>query len=99
MDIDFLGATGCGQFRCCQHMVFVAVNAARRQQAHDVNGLAIGYGFIDGVAQGFVALELAVFEVFVDTGQALVHHPAGAEVHVAYFRVTHLALRQAYKHA
>src|SRR5690554_8083901 len=63
-----------------------------------MDGLAAGNGLVDGAAQGAVFLKPASFEVVVDTGQALVYNPAGAEIHMADFRVVYLALGQAHEH-
>ncbi len=98
MDVNFFGATGCSQLSGRQNMIFMAVDAARRQQAHQVYGLVIGNSLVDGVAKGLILLEIAIFEIFVDARQALIHHAAGAEIHMAHFGVTHLALGQANKH-
>jgi hypothetical protein len=45
-DRFFCTALG-GQFNHRHDVIFVAVNAASREQAHDVNGFASSNGFID----------------------------------------------------
>jgi len=60
-----------------------------------MQGLSVIPGAICRLAQDFVAEKAAIGDVLVDPGQALVNHAAGAKVHVAYFRITHLAIRQA----
>ena len=77
----------------------MAVNATLRQQAQNMHGLAIGDGFVDGGAKGRVFEKLAVADRLGDTGEVLLHHAAGAEVHVADFGVAHLPVRQTDIHA
>ncbi|MOA43450.1 hypothetical protein D3C78_1656080 [compost metagenome] len=77
----------------------MAVNTTIRQQAHEVHGLASGNGLVHGCADGRVLEELAVADGFGHAGEVLVHHAAGAEVHMADFRVAHLPVRQADVHA
>jgi hypothetical protein len=55
--------------------------------------------FIDSGADGRVLEELAVADRFGHACEVLIHHAAGAEVHVADFGVAHLAIRQADVHA
>ncbi len=99
MQVDLLGAALEGQFGHGHEVVLVAVYAAVGQQAHEVHGLAGGDGFIDGRADGRVLEELAVADRFGHAGEVLIDHSSGAEVHVADFRVAHLAVRQAHIHA
>ncbi|MNC47129.1 hypothetical protein D3C75_961740 [compost metagenome] len=73
----------------------MAVDATRGHQAHDVYRFACLHGLVDGAGQRCVGEEVTVFDLFIQTGQVLIHDAAGAEVHVTDFRVTHLAIRQA----
>jgi hypothetical protein len=45
--------------------------------------------------QGFQLRHLALTDGFVDPGEALVNHPAGADIEVTDFRISHLAFGQA----
>ena len=76
-------------------MILMAVNAAIRQQAHDVYSLARCDSFIDCRANGRVFEKLAITDRLSDASEILIHHAACAEVHVAHFGVAHLAIRQA----
>lgn len=64
-----------------------------------MNGAATLDGFINRGTENLVLLESTFFQILVDTGEALIDHAPCAQVHVANFRVTHLPLRQPYKHA
>jgi hypothetical protein len=64
-----------------------------------MHGFAGGNGFVHGGADGRVLEELAVADRFGHASEVLIHHAAGAEVHVADFGVAHLAVRQADVHA
>ena len=99
MQVDFFSAALVGQFGHGDQVILVAVNAAIGQQAHEVHGFAGSDGFIHSGADGRVLEELAVADRFGHAGEVLIHHAAGAEVHVADFGVAHLAVRQADVHA
>ena len=58
-------------------------------------GGVLSDGFVDGGAEHGILLQFTVFDGFVDAGKALIHHTAGAEVHVPHFGVAHLAIGQA----
>ena len=77
----------------------MAVNTTIGQQAQDVHGLACSHGLVDRGANGRVFKELAIADGFGDTGEILIHHAAGAQVHVADLGVAHLAVRQTDIHA
>ena len=49
---------------------------------------------VDGVGERFIREERAGADCAVDAGIFLVHHPPGAEVEMADFRIAHLAGRQ-----
>lgn len=55
-------------------MIFVAVNAASREQTHDVNGLASSNGFINRATQRWVGEEGAFFDFNVQTRQVLIRY-------------------------
>ncbi|VTR18870.1 Uncharacterised protein [Serratia fonticola] len=95
MQVNRFGSALCGQFDHRQDMFFMAVDATRGHQAHDVYRFACLHGLVDGAGQRCVGEEVTVFDLFIQTGQVLIHDAAGAEVHVTDFRVTHLAIRQA----
>jgi len=99
VQVDLVGAALERQFGHGDQVVLVAVDATVRQQAHDVHGLAGGDCFIYRRAEGRVLEELAIADRFGDTGEVLIDHSSGAEIHVADFRVAHLAIRQAHVHA
>jgi len=60
-----------------------------------VHGLAGSHCFIYRRANSRVLKELAIADRFGHACEVLIHHSSGAEVHVADFRVAHLAVRQA----
>lgn len=69
VQINFIrAALGC-QFNHRHDVVFVAVDAARRHQAHDMHGFARGDGFIDRAGQYRVGEEGAFFDFNVRAGQ------------------------------
>ncbi len=99
MDIDFLrAALGC-HFSGRQYVVFMAVNAAGGKQAHQVHSTVAADGFINGGAKYGIFRKTTFFYIFVDACQALINHPASAQVHVPNLGITHLSLGQADKHA
>ena len=57
--------------------------------------LAVGDGLVHGTSQRRIIEERTVLDRLVDAGEALVHHPAGAQVHMAHFGIAHLSVRQA----
>ena len=50
---------------------------------------------VNAAAQDLVFKEVAIFYGFGYSREVLVYHPACTEVHVANFRIAHLAVRQA----
>ncbi|MNZ59880.1 hypothetical protein D3C78_779330 [compost metagenome] len=99
VQVDVLSTALEGQFGHGDQVVMVAVHAAIGQQAHEMHGFAGGDGFVHGRADGRVLEELAVADRFGDASEVLIHHAAGAEVHVTDFGVAHLAIRKADVHA
>ena len=86
-------AGGLGRADQRMNVVFMTVNAAVGQQAHDVQRRVLGLG--DRRAQHRVGGETAVLDVAVDAADVLLHHAAGADVQMADFRVAELAGGQA----
>ncbi|MND93237.1 hypothetical protein D3C80_854180 [compost metagenome] len=99
MQVDVLSAALEGQFGHGNQVILVAVYAAIGQQAHEVHGFSGGDRFVHGSADGRILEELAVADRFGDASEVLIHHAAGAEVHVTDFGVAHLAIRKADVHA
>ena len=89
-------AFAAGQFDHGEQVVFVAVHAARRQQAEQVQGAGGGPGGAAGGHELGVFEEAAVFDGGVHAREVLVDDAAGADVHVAHFGIAHLAVRQAH---
>lgn len=77
----------------------MAVHAAIRQQAENVNGLAGTGCLVHGAGEHRVLEELAIADGFGDAGEVLVDDAAGPQVHVTDFGVAHLPVRQADIHA
>ena len=94
VDIDLLHAPLLGHIQDAEDVGDVAVHAAVGKQAHDVQGLAIGLGVLDGLDIDLVFKELAGLDLLGDLRQDLEHHAAGADVGVTHLGVAHLALRQ-----
>ncbi|MNJ53783.1 hypothetical protein D3C77_491930 [compost metagenome] len=99
MQVDFLGTALGGKLGHGHQVVLVAVHAAIGEQAKDVHGLAGTDSLVDRATQHRVFEELAVLDRLGHPGEVLVHHAAGAEVHVADLGVAHLPVRQADVHA
>ena len=95
MQIDFFRTALGGQFNHRHDVIFVAVNAARREQAHNMNGLACGNGFIYRSGERWVGKECTFFDFNVQARQVLINDTACAQVNVTHFRVAHLTIRQA----
>ena len=73
-------------------VVLVRMHAAGRHQAHDVDGAAARFHFRGEGGERAVGCERAVGDRLVDARQVLHHDAAGAEIHVADFRIAHLPL-------
>ena len=78
------------------HMVDVRMHAAIAQQTNEVQGLVVGNSVLKRLHQRGHLAQLALADGFADAHQLLVYHAAGPNVHVAYFRIAHLPLGQAY---
>ncbi|KEP73238.1 hypothetical protein HR12_15970 [Microbacterium sp. SUBG005] len=70
------------------------MNAARREQTHNVNGLACGNGFINRSGERWVGKECTFFDFNVQARQVLINDTARTQVNVTHFRVAHLTIRQ-----
>ena len=84
------------QARQRRHMGLMGMDAAGREQAHQMAATSRGLQLGDEVEQSGVAGELAGADGGVDARQLLHHHPAGADVHMADLGIAHLALGQAH---
>ena len=94
MHLHIHGAAPFGQTQERENMLLVGMHAARRQQAHDLQAFAPGFGGINGRQQGRIFIEAAVFDGGIDAGKVLIDDAAGADIHVADLGVAHLPVRQ-----
>ncbi len=60
---------------------------------------AISNGFVDSATQHAILEEITIVNRFSDTRKILINHAASANVHVANFRVAHLAIWKANRHS
>ena len=95
MHDDILQAVFVCQPQQCEQVLFMAVNAAVRQQAQQMQAFAAGLGLVYRCQQVRIAEEVAGFDVVIDARNILAHDPPGTDVQVADFRVAELVLRQA----
>ena len=79
-----------------RHVILVRMNAARRDEPHQVAAAPAFTQPPDEREEGRVAGKRAVGHGVVDAGQVLQNDPACADGHVPDLRVPHLTLRQAY---
>src|SRR5687768_7323694 len=77
------------------HMALLAVNTAVSEKPHQVKPASLSSGRSQGIQKNLVVMKLALVDVLVNQGKVLINDPAGAENHVAYFRVAHLTVRKA----
>ena len=95
VDIDLFQAFILGHPQELIHVVQAAVHAAVGGEAHQVEFLAALFHIVVG------GLDLRILQKFVlpagdvDLHQVLIHYASGAQVHVTYLGITHLAVRQA----
>ena len=99
MDDDVLHALALRHFQQRVDVRDVAVHAAVRDEPEEVQCGAFAGRLLHRREQGFIFKEAAVFDILRDAGQILVDDPAGAHVHVADFRIAHLAVRKAHMQA
>ena len=76
-------------------MILVGMHAAGRGETHQVAGAAVLLEGGEHVGQQRIARQRPVFDRRVDARQLGHRDPAGAEIHVAHFRIAHLPLGQA----
>ena len=69
----------------------VAVDAAVRQQAHEVQGLVVFARFIHGPDERFLAQQFTGFDIPGNLHQLLVDDTPGADVEMTHLRVAHLS--------
>ena len=77
-----------------EQMALVAVHAIWRNQPDEMQRGVARLAALDGIDERPLFEEISVVDAFVDAGQVLVHHSAGAHRHVADFRIPHLPGRQ-----
>ena len=85
VQIDFFRTALSGQFYHRHDVIFVAVNTARREQTHNVNGLACGNGFINRSGERWVGKECTFFDFNVQARQVLINDTARTQVNVTHF--------------
>src|SRR5690606_38846145 len=90
VQVDVCGATAGSRFDHGHQVILMTVHATIGEQPHDVYGLIGGHGLVHGRVDRLIGEEFAVANGLGDAGKVLVHHAAGAEVHVADFGVAHL---------
>ncbi len=76
-------------------MCLVGMHASIGEQAEQMQATATGAGVFHGVEQDGVGEELSVLDHEFDAGAVHVNDPAGADVEVSDFAVTHLSVGQA----
>ena len=96
MDVDARDAPGRRQRHHRGQLALMAVHAARRQEAHDMQRTAAGHRGGDGRGQHWIAREFARGDRMVDAREVLVDDATGADVEMTDLRVAHLALGQAH---
>ena len=96
MDIHPVQPLAAGQLQQGVQMLNMGVDAAVGQQAAQVQPGPLLQAVIHRLVIGFVGKERAILDGTADAGQILKHHPAAADVGVAYLTVAHLPLRQAH---
>ena len=74
----------------------MAVNAAVREQTKQMQVRIADFAVVDRREDLGIFKELAVLDFLGDSGQFLINDTACAHIHVADFRVAHLAIRKTY---
>ena len=95
MDAHILHALVLCHLQQTDQVVDMAVHSPIAEQAQQVQCMAV-LSLIHGSQQHFVLFNAAIGNGMSDPGQALINDPAGADGHMANFRVAHLAFRQPY---
>ena len=94
MDVDFLQAIALGHFQKTIEMLFAAVDAARRDEAQQMEGRILFLDVFHSTDESRFLEESAVFDVLGDFCQRLVHNTSRTDIKMAHFRVANLAVRQ-----
>ncbi len=92
---DLLEAGARRHFDHRRNLRFMAVHAARRHQAKDVQGGTVGERRINGLLQDGILEKLAAFNVRFDPRVVLVNHASRPNVQVPDLRIAHLRGGQA----
>ena len=95
MDIDIFQPLALGELQKAVNMRVVAVHAARGDQPHQVERRAVLPAVLRRLEESLILEEIPVLDRFRDPGQLLVDYSPRAHVHMADFRVAHLAVRKA----
>ncbi len=96
VDIHFVQSFFLGYAQEFVHVVQGAVHAAVGGKAHQMQLFAALLHIVIGCLYLFVFQQFVLTAGDIDLHQVLIHHAAGAQVHVAYLGVAHLAVRKAY---
>ena len=96
MYVNLLQAFSLSHLQKSVKMCIVAVNAAIGKKSHEMNGGIIVPGILHSCQKSFILKEIPVVDLFCDPGKLLIYDAACAHIHMAYFRVAHLALRKSY---
>ena len=75
-------------------MGIVGMHPAVGEKPHEVQFAARFFALGRAVGQDGVAEEIAIIDAFSDPGEILIDDAAGADVEMADFRISHLALGQ-----
>ena len=75
-------------------MLFAAVDAARRDEAQQMEGRILFLDVFHSTDESRFLEESAVFDVLGDFCQRLVHNTSRTDIKMAHFRVSNLAVRQ-----
>ena len=81
-----------GKLQQTEQMFDVAVNAAVRQQSHQMQGRVVFAAVFNRTGQRLVGKKLAVLDGFGDAGQLLINNSARADVGVSNLGVAHLPI-------
>src|SRR5262249_7095788 len=73
------------------------VNAPRTEQTHEMKSAARGPELGTQLHQGWKLVELAGLDALGDSDEVLRYDPAGPEVQMAHFAVTHLPFGEAHR--
>ena len=85
------------QFQHGVDMIFMAMHPAGRQQPHDMQRSVMLLDMFNSLHERRIAVKAPVLNGCIYPRELLIHHAACADIEMANFRVTHLALRKAYR--